>query len=157
MLDISALQNLRGDFTASNDGEIKFNSGITSISGCTITTDGVALDFANVTELVNTNLYAQSGGVLTFGKLTTAAIDGDNNTTWQATGANSKIEFTALTTLNNTVTDSFSGHHYIQAESGGHIDLSQLTAVNRANNPLDTRWSATTINNIVTRNSRVRN
>ncbi|MCL2711340.1 MAG: hypothetical protein FWE95_10710, partial [Planctomycetaceae bacterium] len=65
-------------------------SGDAIIDGITIVaTDGAILDFSGVTELVNTNLYAQAGGVIKFPQLTTAAISSNNTVTWRSTGANS--------------------------------------------------------------------
>ncbi|MDR1383843.1 MAG: LEPR-XLL domain-containing protein, partial [Planctomycetaceae bacterium] len=98
----TSLENVTLSVTAANYNELNAQydfENITSIKNATITANGVTLNFASCMELENTNLTAQNGGVMKFSALTTYAQNG--NDTWTATGTNSRIEMSALTTVND--------------------------------------------------------
>jgi hypothetical protein len=119
------LSGLTLNITAANyatyNAQYDFNN-VTSIANSRITADGVALNFVNCTGLENTNLTAKNGGVIKFQNLTTSTQYDYNYNTWEATGTNSRIEMSALTTINSSF-NSF----YVKAYEGGTIDLSKLS------------------------------
>jgi len=138
---MEALANTTLNFITANDGQIKLSLNITSIKKCSITANGVTLNFSNCTELESTNLTASNGGVITFPILSSFSNPTESAVaiTWTATGAGSRLDFSALTTLADT--RWYSGGDFapnrdpyfkISATSGGKVNLSQVQTIRTA-------------------------
>jgi len=115
-------------FTQENNWAFYFLTvtNVTSIKNSNLTVDGVTLNFANCVEMDTVNLTAVNGGVLRFPKLEKYTQPTWTSITWQATGAGSLLEFSALATLDCGA--SYSSFN-IKANSGSKIDLSKVTSM----------------------------
>ena len=126
---VTELSGVNITINATNIAEYDFSQ-VTSITNSTIIADGVTLNFANCTEMIDANLTAKNGGVIKFTKLerfSTSNVSGAF--TWEATGTGSRLEFAALTRLFYGYYDNTVYWHNLTASSGGVIDLSKVTSI----------------------------
>ena len=97
-------------------------SGPLSMTGSTLTANGANVNLTasnNSTSASQTTLIAQSGATLSLPNLLSYSSGG---TEFQATGAGSVIDVSALTTITH-----LGGNWTVNAQSGGEVDLSGLT------------------------------
>ncbi len=150
-LNLSALTSFTGDaanstFAVTNSATV-LASGLTTLSGLQITLDGSgaiatsqwssltgggltitggSYSLAGLNDVSGSSLYVQKGGTLALPNLTNYTET--DNTTFEATGANSTLDLSALTTLG-----SMSTSWRAEALDGGTVNLSKLTTINEPN------------------------
>ena len=94
-----------------------------------LTVTGGSYSLAGLTNVNGSSLYAEGGGSLALPNLKTYTET--DNTTFEATGVNSTLDLSALTTL-----ESMTNWWYVEALAGGTLNLSGLTAINEPSAPL---------------------
>jgi hypothetical protein len=94
-------------------------SQIETIKNQTITADSVTLNLTTCQTLDNVNLVAQNGAIMKFPKL--VSYSPTTTSTWTATGANSRLEFDKLTSINAS-----SSKFTITGSNGGIVSLPEL-------------------------------
>jgi ureidoglycolate hydrolase len=93
------------------------------LTNVTLTVDGCAPNFGRVTNIDDTDVYALNGGIA---RLTNVfrVSNGNQNATWRADGAGSLVSLSSVT----NVTLGFSRVLYVQAYSGGAVDMHRLAS-----------------------------
>ena len=99
-------------------------SSLTSDSSITVT--GGSYSLAALTDVDGSSLYAQNGGTLSLPNL--SSYTETDNTTLEATGVNSTLNLSALTTLGD-----MSNYWHAEALAGGTVNLSGLTTIDEPN------------------------
>ena len=94
-----------------------------------VTATSVHPDFGALIDVSNAGFVAESGSRITLPGFASIAISGD--TTWEARGAGSRLDFSNLT----SVTGPTSGRLEVQTFEGGVIDLTGLNGVTKG------RWT----------------
>ena len=130
VLDISALQNLSGEFTVSSSGVIMYNDNITGLKSVTINDTTFSADYTQLTDF---------GGTVTINDTTVLLVDTDltklksiSNYTITADGVT--IDLPNCEVLNSVT---------IYARNGGTVNLPNLTKINGLT-LYDKEYSATT-------------
>ena len=90
------------------------------------TGSGVDVTVNGTTTVSGASLYAESGATLTLPNLT--SYTETDNTVFEATGPNSTLDLSALTTLGN-----MTNYWHVEALAGGTVNLSGLTTINEPN------------------------
>ena len=94
----SSLTTFSGiQITLDGTGTIATSQWSSLTGGGNLTVTGGSYSLAGLTNVNGSSLYAQSGGALTLPNLT--SYTETDNTTFEATGANSTLNLSALTTL----------------------------------------------------------
>ena len=112
------------DITLDGTGSIATSQWTNFVDGGTITVTGGTVALTGLTNLTGEGLVAENGGTLTLTSLTDYTV-GAYQTTFEATGANSTLNLSALTTL-GTMTHTWT----VEALAGGTLNLSGLTTIN---------------------------
>ncbi len=141
-VNLSGLNSLQGNIAISDTGgSTLLDPQVTTLSGVTVTLDGSDAQVANswtsltggtlrvtggsvtlpgLTDVDGSNLQASSGGKLTLLGLNSYKSD---YSTFQADGAGSVLDVSALATVNP------SGAWYVDASNGGEVNLSGLNSL----------------------------
>ena len=112
--------SLQSNLTVGNGGTLTAPV-LATYSGGTITVNNQSVTFTALTNANASSLIANSAGVLTLTNLASYAEGPFANTYFQANGAGSKLDLTALTSITGT-----NGTLNIQPTSGGTIELDGL-------------------------------
>ncbi len=115
------LTSLRGVSTILDGSDSQVTSSWTSFTNGTLTVTGTTITLPGLADVDGSSLYAKSGGTLALPGLTSYS---SNGSTFQADGALSVLDLSALTTL--TQQSSWS----IVATKGGEIKLTGVTQLN---------------------------
>jgi RHS repeat-associated protein/uncharacterized repeat protein (TIGR01451 family) len=108
--------------------------------GGSLTVQGGSYSLANLVNVDNSSLYVQGGGTLTLPSLT--SYTQSSNMTFQASGASSVLDLSALTSLGTMSSD-----WYVKALSGGTVNLSGLTTISQPNS--GPRFEANGVNSVL--------
>jgi hypothetical protein len=102
-----------------------------TMSGGALTANGTGATLLvnGTTTVSGASLYAEGGATLSLPNLTTYAET--DNTTFEATGANSQLNLSGLTSLG-----SMTNYWHAYALAGGTVNLSGLATINEPNAPL---------------------
>ncbi len=124
-IDVSGLTSFaNGSFTLSNSGTI-LDPQLASFNNATLTDSGEAVTLAKLTNADSSKLYVNGGGTLALPKLTAYANPASVQAYFQASGAGSVLDISALTSVG-----AIPGWFWdVQAQQGGLIKLSGLTSV----------------------------
>ena len=125
----SSLTSFTGDnITLDGTGTIATSQWAHLNGGGSLTVTGGDPTFTSLTDVNGSSLYAQSGGTLAIPNLTSYNDQDVYNATFQASGAGSVLNLSALDNFTST-----SDALFISALSGGSINLSAVTAIDQIN------------------------
>jgi hypothetical protein len=116
--DTSQLSNL----TISN-GATLISPVLATYNGGSITVNNQTLSIPSLTNIDSSSLFTQVNGILTLPNVTTYAEAAFASTTWRASGTNSKIDLTPITSVSGT-----NGNLFIEAQSGGIVEIDSLSS-----------------------------
>ena len=123
----SSLTTVSGlQITLDGSGTIATSQWSSLTGGSSLTVTGGSYSLSGLIDVNGSSLYTRNGGALALPNLTTYTET--SNTTFEATGVNSTLDLSALTTLG-----SMSGYWYADALAGGTVNLSGLTKINEPN------------------------
>ena len=149
---LSGLTSLTGSIgidITDTGGSTILDGNLTSLDGVTVTLDGTDTAVANswqqftngsltvtggsytlpnLTDVDGSSLYAESGGSLAVPALTDYAYSGGYPGTFEANGANSVLDVSALVTV--TLQGYFASSWSVNAANGGEVNLGSLTSLN---------------------------
>jgi CHASE3 domain sensor protein len=100
---------------------------INLLTNVDLTVDGTAPDFGQVTNINDTSIYAFNGGVARLTNVMRAVMN-EYTVTWQANGAGSLVDVSALTNL----AVGYNSRLYLEAYNGGTVDLHRLVTKTNA-------------------------
>jgi hypothetical protein len=125
VLKLDALTNctdttLASNLTIANGGTLTAPV-LATYSGGTITVTNQTVTFSSLTNVNSSSLIAGAAGILTLPNLTSYAEAPFSNTYFQANGAGSKLDLTAITSITGTT-----GILNVQSTLGGTIELDGL-------------------------------
>ncbi len=120
-------------FSSLTSGAVTINgasadmSGLTDISNSSFTLNaGGTIDLSHATAANGTSFFVNGGVTLSLPAVTAYGGQSNSNTTFRVNGSGSRLEFPGLATMTG---GSFISTHIIDAEAGGVIDLSGVTAI----------------------------
>ena len=123
----SSLTTVSGlQITLDGSGTIATSQWSSLTGGSSLTVTGGSYSLSGLIHVNGSSLVTQNGGALALPNLTTYTET--DNTTFEATGVNSVLDLSALTTLG-----SMSGYWHAEALAGGTVNLSGLTTINEPN------------------------
>ena len=114
------------NITLDGTGTVATSQWSSILGGGSLTVTGGSYSLAGLTDVNGSSLYAQSGGSLTLPNLT--SYNETDSTVFEATGVNSKLNLSALTTLG-----SMTSFWQNKALAGGTLTLSGLVTINESN------------------------
>ncbi|MGD9721698.1 MAG: beta strand repeat-containing protein [Pirellulales bacterium] len=125
VLNLSALTsatdaNLISSLTISNSGTLTAPV-FATYNGGTIVVNNMSVNLTPLTDINSSSLVANANGILTLPNVTSYAEAPFSQTTFQASGANAKLDLTAMTSITGAT-----GALIINALSGGTIELDGL-------------------------------
>jgi hypothetical protein len=113
---------LTSNLTIANGGTLTAPV-LATYSGGTITVNNQSVTLASLTNVDGSSFLAGVAGILTLPNVTSYAQGAFANTNFQANGAGSKLDLTAITTITGTT-----GSLFVQPTLGGTIELDGLTS-----------------------------
>ena len=123
----SSLTTFSGlQITLDGSGTIATSQWSSLTGGSSLTVTGGSYSLSGLTDVNGSSLVRENGGSLALPNLTTYTET--DNTTFEATGVNSVLDLSALTTLG-----SMSNYWHADALAGGTVNLSGLTTINEPN------------------------
>ena len=114
------------NITLDGTGTVATSQWSSILGGGSLTATGGTYSLAGLTNISGSSLYAQSGGSLTLPNLT--SYNETDSTVFEATGAGSKLNLSALTTLG-----SMTSFWQNKALAGGTLNLSGLVTIDEPN------------------------
>ncbi|MGD9723817.1 MAG: beta strand repeat-containing protein [Pirellulales bacterium] len=113
----------------------------TTYNGGTITVNNQSASLANFTNLDNSSLFAGANGILTLPNLASYVLPASGTKSFQASGAGSKLDLTALTSITGTT-----GGLDVNALSGGTIELDGLASTTARDIDFEVDGATSTLN-----------
>jgi hypothetical protein len=120
----SSVTNLNNVYATLDGTDKNVADSWTTFTNGSLTVTGGSYDLPSLTDVDFSSLHVQSGGSLTLPGLTRYAADTSGNDTFQADGAGSLLNVSALTTLPQQLY-----FWSIEATKGGTLDLTGLASV----------------------------